>query len=282
MGSEIKSPLRYPGGKTRAIKFLKAFVPEYKEWREPFFGGGSFSIYAMQQQPDCMFKASDLNYELYSFWNELKKNPTVLIARIQAIYDEYKIGEKVGRALYDALVNRRNDLESELDRAVDFFILNRITFSGVVDAGGYSKASYERRFTQSSIERLKRIAPLLSKMKFYYKDYAFLTNQKGESVFIFYDPPYYSVTQSKLYGKKGILHLSFDHEQFAACLAKCRHKWLITYDDCEFIRDLYKDYHQKEWTLQYGMNNYKQGKAEKGRELLIANYDLDLMAKMRG
>ena len=48
----FKSPLRYPGGKSKVIKFLKDLIPKHKELREPFFGGGSFSFYCAQQFPD--------------------------------------------------------------------------------------------------------------------------------------------------------------------------------------------------------------------------------------
>jgi site-specific DNA-adenine methylase len=41
----IKSPLRYPGGKSRAIKFITQLIPEFKEYREPFVGGGSVFVY---------------------------------------------------------------------------------------------------------------------------------------------------------------------------------------------------------------------------------------------
>ena len=44
-----KSPLRYPGGKSRAIKILKDYFPKnFSEYREPFFGGGSVGIYLSQ------------------------------------------------------------------------------------------------------------------------------------------------------------------------------------------------------------------------------------------
>ena len=52
----------------------------------------------------------------------------------------------------------------------------------------------------------------------------------------------------------------------------CKHSWLITYDDSPEIRNNFKFAHIHEWELQYGMNNYKQGKAEKGKELFIYNY----------
>ena len=45
----VKSPLRYPGGKSRAIKFLcQYFLNYFKIYKEPFFGGGSVGIYIAQ------------------------------------------------------------------------------------------------------------------------------------------------------------------------------------------------------------------------------------------
>lgn len=103
-------------------------------------------------------------------------------------------------------------------------------------------------------------------------DYQQLIEQPGENVFIFLDPPYLSATKSKLYGKKGDLHTSFGHQRFAEVMENCSHKWLITYDDSEEIRKLFSFAQIIEWDLQYGMNNYKQDKASKGKELMIKNY----------
>ncbi|MBX0310482.1 MAG: DNA adenine methylase, partial [Sulfurihydrogenibium sp.] len=101
--------------------------------------------------------------------------------------------------------------------------------------------------------------------------------EDGEDVFIFLDPPYYSTIKSKLYGKNGDLHLNFDHERFASNMKKCQHLWLITYDDCIEIRELFSFAYIYPWELQYGMNNYRQGNAKKGKELFIANYRLEDM-----
>ena len=94
----------------------------------------------------------------------------------------------------------------------------------------------------------------------------------GENVFIFLDPPYWSATDSKLYGVKGELHTSFEHERFAEAMRNCPHRWLITYDDSPKIRALFAFADIIEWELQYGMNNFKQTSAAKGREIFIKNY----------
>jgi DNA adenine methylase len=273
-----KSPLRYPGGKSRAIKFLINYLPEFKEFREVFFGGGSLSFYLSQKFPDKTYKASDLNYELYCFWKQLQVAAAAVVDEVQKMYDEYKAGLD-GKELFNKLVSRRETNITELQRAVDFYILNRITFSGVVDSGGYSQGSFEGRFTQSSIDRLTETANIIQHIQFYCEDYRFLLEQPGKEVFIFLDPPYYSATKSKLYGKNGILHTEFNHEEMLQALKQCKHKWLITYDNSSFIQDLYKDFFQVEWKLQYGMTNSNNSASRLGNELLIANYDLEEVFK---
>jgi DNA adenine methylase len=105
-------------------------------------------------------------------------------------------------------------------------------------------------------------------------DYEEVLCAPGRDVFLFLDPPYYSVAKSRLYGKRGELHLQFDHERLARVVQSCPHRWLLTYDDCAEVRKLYRDAFIVEWTLQYGMNNYKQSSARPGNELFIANDDI--------
>ena len=50
----LKTPLRYPGGKSRAIAKMAQFLPDmnkYKEYREPFLGGGSVALYMTKTYP---------------------------------------------------------------------------------------------------------------------------------------------------------------------------------------------------------------------------------------
>ena len=205
----LKSPLRYPGGKSRAIKFLKDYFPkDFKEYREPFFGGGSVGIYLAQihNSKNIKFFANDLNYDLYCFWQVLKTQNNDLIQAIQNIKKDYKHG----RELYRLLLERRNQSLNDFQRAVDFFVLNRITFSGVVDCGGYSQKAFESRFTQSSIERLQKTCAVIKDFEFSCKDYQTILHEEGDKVFIFLDPPYFRTEKSKLYGKNGDLHTGFD------------------------------------------------------------------------
>lgn len=266
LSAAVKSPLRYPGGKSKALKTILPLVPTFSEFREPFVGGGSLYLALRQQRPKASFWINDLNAELYHFWLYLRDCPDALISGVQ----QQKDAATDGRALHRSLVG--NVPGAGLQRAIRFFLLNRITFSGTVEAGGYSQGAFEKRFTQTSIERLRRAAPLLKETTITNFDYEEVVTAQGEDVFIFLDPPYLSATKSKLYGKRGKLHTSFDHERFAAVMKDAPHKWLITYDDCKEVRTLFSFAHIIPWELQYGMNNYKQGEAAKGKEVMITNY----------
>lgn len=268
----IKSPLRYPGGKSKAVKFLSKFFPrDFREFREPMMGGASLTFYWVQNRPSARFIAGDVNYDLYCFWKELKENKEELINEVKRI----KQNAKNGRELFESILARREKQElSDLQRAVDFFILNRITFSGTVDCGGYSEQAFKKRFTWSSIERLERAYEVIKNVELYHCDYEELINMKGRDVVIFLDPPYYSARNSRLYGKKGDLHTDFDHERLYNVVKRSDHRILITYDNSEYIRNLYRDFYMVEWELSYGMTNYKRDKVRVGSELLIANFPI--------
>jgi DNA adenine methylase len=177
-----------------------------------------------------------------------------------------------GRELFTELVRQKSESLTAFERAVRFFVLNRITFSGTVEAGGYSQTAFESRFTLSSIERLYPLGKLLENVGITNLDYKDVLTPKGEKVFTFFDPPYLSATKSRLYGKKGMFHTGFNHTEFAHTLRDYQHQWLITYDDSPQIRENFAFAHIDEWELQYGMNNYKKDTAAKGKELFIRNY----------
>ena len=276
----IKSPLRYPGGKSRAIKTISEYIPKkFSEFREPFVGGGSVFIYLKQQLPNLKMAINDLNPELYLFWHFAQSDLLKLVSEVSQMKENYQDGKLLFAKLACVDVNTLSDLE----RAVRFFVLNRITFSGTIESGGFSLEAFHKRFTNSSIDRLEKLENILTQdIKVTNLDYSHLINEPGKEVFIFLDPPYVKAEKSKLYGKKGDLHTGFDHQIFASNLKQCPHNWLITYDDCPEIRENFKWANIIAWELQYGMNNYKQKKAEKGKELFISNYQIPDFFKKSG
>ncbi|QLE46412.1 DNA adenine methylase (plasmid) [Nostoc sp. C052] len=229
----ITTPLRYPGGKAKAIIAITTRLgSDFTEFREPFVGGGSIFIYLKQVIPDLKIWINDLNPEVYHFWQISQSNNAELVARIEQMKRE----TSDGKALYQQLIDIDVNAISNFDRAVRFFILNRITYGGTVESGGYSPTAFHTRFTDSAIARLQKVASILDGVKITNLDYQEVITSPGENVSIFADPPYLKATASKLYGKSGKWHTTFDHNRFARLMLSCPHSWLVTYDDSEQIR----------------------------------------------
>lgn len=263
----IKSPLRYPGGKSRAIDRIAKLVPEFEEFREPFVGGGSLFIYLRQIYPQKIFWINDLYQPLFKFWDMCQKELDKVINQVSKWKNQFSEGKSLRKYLTENYP-KFNDIE----KASAFFILNRITFSGTSESGGYSEQAFKNRFTLSSIERLKRLKEILTETIITNFDYEEVVKAPGENVFIFLDPPYYSTAKSALYGKNGNLHKTFDHKRFAEAMRRCKHRWLITYDDSKFIREIFSFANIITWDLTYGMRNVTSNSNQIGKELFISNY----------
>lgn len=268
--------LRFPGGKSKALKQILPIIPTFSEFREPMVGGGSIFFALKQRYPEKKFWINDINEDLYLFWKYCQTDLERFIQEVKKIKEKNNDGQKLFLQLTDS-----NKKFEELERAVRLFVLNRIAFSGIIEAGGYSKQAFEKRFTDSSIKRLSGIGPLLKDVVITNVDYEEVIHKEGEDVFIFLDPPYLSTTKSKLYGRNGNLHTSFNHERFARNMEKCDHKWLITYDNSPEIKELFSFANIYEWELQYGMNNYKQKSASKGQELFISNFKIPSLSNKK-
>ncbi len=268
--TQFRSPLRYPGGKQKAIsQIARMFPASAREYREPMLGGGSVYLHARNIGLAQSYWVNDKFTELVAFWRTVQddKKCKKLMRELEELRASFKSSEQIKKYFYKAREENPTDLYR---MAFLFFFFNRVTFSGTTRAGGFSSSASINRFTASSIERLKLLPEAFRDTHITELDFAEVIKAPGKDVFVFLDPPYF--TASKLYGRNGGLH-QFDHDRLANILRKSPHKFLITYDDCEEIRELYSWANLKEWRLQYGMNNCNADNLSKiGSELFITNY----------
>jgi len=250
-----KSPLRYPGGKTRACKILDKIINDYYDINEfdtilsPFFGGGSFEFY-MQNKYHLKLIVNDKFTPLYNFWKQVKIDKTVLcdeLRKITSITKEDFIN-------YRKIIMTLND--NILEQALYYFIINRCSFSGSTLSGGFSLESSKKRFTQSSINNIESLD--FTNIDIYNNDFADFINKNCENKrLIFLDIQYYLEKKSKLYGNNGDMHENFNH-QLLFELIKTKRNWIITYNNCDYIKSLYKDFRIIDVNWSYGMNNDKK------------------------
>lgn len=247
-----KSPLRYPGGKNRAIKSILSLIPENETTLcSPFLGGASIELACTTRMT---VYGSDIFEPLTDFWKSLITNKEELINIVKSYFP---LEKKEFYKLQKKLLNIKDPIE----RGAVFFVLNRSSFSGTTMSGGMSPG--HPRFTTSSIDRLQNF----NAENFYvenldYKD----TINNHKDAFYYLDPPY--LNGQALYGVKGNTHKDFDHEELAKILHG-KERWIMSYNDCEEIRNLYCSYTiiSIEWV--YGMSKNKSS-----NEILILSKDL--------
>jgi len=264
----LKSPLRYPGGKTRAIKTLDPWIVDFAEWREPFLGGGSMSIHMSKKYPDKPIWVNDLYVPLYNFWTVLQKDGDNLSDAILAI--KKTLNDATAKDKFnECLVEMKN--QNSFDGAVSFYILNKCSYSGLTENSTFSITASQQNFSEMNIGKLKGYSKIIKNWKITNIDYSKVMLAPGKNVFVFLDPPY--DIKDFLYGTGRKMHSSFVHSDFADNVDKCTHNFMITYNVNDYLVDRYKSYFLKKWKLQYGMVHRKEGNLKE--ELLITNYDVD-------
>jgi len=245
----MKSPLRYPGGKTRACKTLDEIINEKGFDKSvvisPFFGGGSFEFFLCNKYGSKLI-VNDKFKPLISFWKSVQTRKVELCSELR------KLLNVVSKSIFSTMRDTIMEDTDEFIQGYKYFVINRCSFSGATLSGGFSTESSKKRFTESSIKRTEDLN--LNDVEFHNLD--FETFLKGKKGLIFLDPPYYLNENSNLYGKNGDMHENFNHEKLFQVLKK-RKNWIMTYNNCDYIRDLYKNYEIREVKWSYGMNTSK-------------------------
>jgi len=243
----MKSPLRYPGGKTRAVSILRKHVddnyPDRTDLISPFLGGGSFELDRVTA--GVRVHVNDLFTPLYTFWKTVHDTPEELRERVRRYCP-------VTKETFTLLRQSIMTMTDPLEIAAAYFIVNRCSFSGATFCGGFSAEAAEKRCNPSAIERLQR-------PEFYTISnldcIQFLRDHpETDTTVVYADPPYYISTY--VYGKDGDMHEGFDHSGFARYI-QTRKDWVLSYNDCPYIRDLYTGCRIVNEKWAYGMNASK-------------------------
>ena len=258
--NKCKSPLRYPGGKSKAIKYLKKFIPDNTtKLISPFLGGGSFEIYCCANMGIKVY-GYDIFEPLVEFWECLLEDSKKLA---DYVYPYYPFSKDDFHKIREAHTYHPDKYE----RAAIYYVLNRNAFSGKVFTGGYSVTT--ERFTLSAINRVRDFNLLNNNnLSVGCMDFKHSITKDNNKILLYCDPPYI-VKNPGLYGYTSDLHKEFNHKLLADLL-RGRDKWILSYNDNKYIRDLYKGYKIYEFQWIYSTNH------KKNNELLIVSDDLKI------
>tara|TARA_R100000742_G_C4252412_1_gene70597 strand:- start:68 stop:913 length:846 start_codon:yes stop_codon:yes gene_type:complete len=275
----LKTPLRYPGGKSRACVKLEQYLPDlngYKEFREPFIGGGSVALHLTKKYPDISIWVNDLYEPLINFWKELQYNGERLQGEILDLKKRNSIPEDAKNLFEDSKKYLSLPLEKSLPlwRAVSFYIVNKCSFSGLTESSSFSKQASESNFSIRGIEKLVEYSKLIEDWKITNSSYEdLLTDWNG--AFIYLDPPY--DIKDNLYGRKGGMHKKFDHDKFAEdCDNSVAHQ-LISYNSSQLVKNRFKNWNVAEFSHTYTMRSVGQymSNQQDRKELVLFNYRVE-------
>ena len=270
-----KTPLRYPGGKSRALSKLFQFIPnlsDYTEYREPFLGGGSVAIEVSKRYPHLKIWVNDLYEPLYNFWRQIQNNGEEIKDKLIEYKSLYPNPDKA-RGLFVESKELVNDqtLDS-LDRAVRFYIVNKCSFSGLTENSSFSQQASISNFSMNGIEKLTGYQEMITNWKFTNESYEQLLSD-DRNVFIYLDPPY-EIKDNLYGGKGGTMHKRFDHDEFAIQCDRYASSQLVSYNSDQIIRDRFDGWTVAEFAHTYTMRSvgsYNIDQASR-KELVLYNY----------
>lgn len=253
------SPLRYPGGKAKFSPCVKEIMHmstgEIETYIEPFAGGAGVALDLLFSGEVKRIVINDYDKAIYSFWRAVVEETDKLIDLIEKT--EITIDEWYKQK--EIYMNYANKYSVELAFAT--FFLNRTNRSGILNAGpigGYAqKGTYSldvRYNKEKLINKIKDIAGLKKNIYIYNKEIRAFIEQVlpkySKNGFVYFDPPYYQ-KGSKLY--KNCLSQK-DHQEIADYIRKkvpC--EWIITYDDTDEIKEIYKYSFYRNYELPYSI-----------------------------
>ena len=280
----LKTPLRYPGGKSRALSKLFQYIPDlkgYKEYREPFLGGGSVALEVTKRYPRLDIWVNDLYEPLYNFWRELQDHGneiTDILIQLKQRHCDHSSAKELflqsKKYLSGSATEKSYPPYSEdIWRAVSFYVVNKCSFSGLTESSSFSKQASDQNFSLAGIERLRDYQKLIGNWKITNLSYEQLLSDCKQT-FTYLDPPY--EIGSNLYGKRGNMHSGFNHDHFAIKCDRFVGPQLISYNSSQLIRERFKEYQAAEFAHTYTMRSvgsYNTDQADR-KELVLANYEM--------
>lgn len=271
----FNSPLRYPGGKGKIIKFVHDLFRVNGlcdgVYVEPFAGGASVALSLLFNEFAKRIVINDKDLSVYAFWHAVLNDTENLCKRIHNC--------KIDVETWDIQreIQRHKTEETLLDLGFSTFFLNRCNRSGIILAGIIGgrnqdgKYKIDARFNKVDlIKRIEKIANYKGRIELFNSDaldlISTISKRKEKNVIYYLDPPYFIKGQ--------MLYLNHykpqDHNDIYKLMDNLDDaKWIVSYDNIAYIRDLYSKYPQIYYKL-----NYSASKTSVGEEVIIHSENL--------
>lgn len=277
--SRFESPLRYPGGKACLYPFFSQLFRENDligiSYAEPYAGGSGLALKLLYNEFVSEIYINDYDYLIYSFWKSILTSNERFCEWIESVEIN------INNWRYYKEIQKNPKMYSQFQVAQALFFLNRTNISGVIKGGPIGglkqigKYKINARFNKTDlIKRIKRIEKFKNRIHISKKDgvkFIKQLNKSKENIFIYLDPPYVN--------KGSDLYLNFykkkDHELLSKNIEMIKHQWILSYDNTEFIANLYNKKNKLIYDLSQSASN------RMGQEILIFSNLISFDESMR-
>lgn len=262
------SPMRYPGAKNRLLpvlmEHLDQMIGDQKHFADVFVGGGSVLLEVARKYPKLNLYANDKDYWMYCFWKVVADSDTKKLDELLKLMASHPTLE-----LFYKL--REEVTTDEIRCAYKAIFFNRTTFSGILYSGPIGGKDQKSKYTvdcRYNYDKLKKKILechnlLIGRTIVDNQDASTFITINGPDCSLYLDPPYY-IKGDILYIEK----MSEDDHKHLAQLLSSRKNWVLSYDDCPEIRELYKDQQVVDLSARYCINGKKDNWEHKN-ELVI-------------
>jgi DNA adenine methylase len=271
---KYSTPLRYPGGKSKLANFMRLIIEENNlingHYVEPYAGGAGIAFHLLFSGYVTHVHINDLNKSIYAFWKIVLEDTDNLCRLI------YDTPVNIDTWLIQKEVQEHPERHSQLELGFSTFFLNRTNRSGIIDGGVIGGKNQDGNWKLDArynkgplISRIEKISRFVDRITLYNIDAAAFISRVLPSIpqhtIIYFDPPYY-IKGSDLYED----HYSHeDHNTISNHIRQITQKWIVSYDDTPEIRQLYREYRNLPYRL-----NYSASKHYTGSEIMFFSNDL--------
>lgn len=249
----LKPPISRLGGKSKLRKKIIDLIPEHICYCEVFFGAGW--VY-FGKEPSKVEVINDIDSELINLFKMIKYHEEEVTRLLQ--YEIYS------RDSFEDYLNQNPKNLTEIQRAVRYLYILGCSFGAKGKHFGYGakRKPAPRIFN----EDLRVLRDRLKNTYVENLDFRVLINKYDrKETFFFCDPPYLGTA-----GYDNPFTYE-DHLELNNILKNIKGKFLLTINDCEEIREIYKGFNIIETSVLYTVSNSQKGNRE-FNELIIMNY----------
>lgn len=238
--------LKWAGGKSRLIPQLAAFFPQKlpRGYLEPFAGGGAVFFHVRANLGAAHYTLIDNNEELIHCYRTVRDETDALIERLGAHRALHS------RAHYYQVRQQDPGLLDPVGRAARFIYLNKTCYNGLYRVNSRGRFNVPiGAYPNPQIfdpENLRSVAGHLQGVALETGDFEQVVSLAQEGDFVYFDPPYHPISRtSKFTSYTPDAFSSYDQERLKRAVELLAARGclvMVSNSDCEFIRDLYRDF----------------------------------------